>query len=169
VYSSLTYVVGAAGNVLGGFAGDWLAKRHGLRSARRSVGVAGLGFAALFFALAISSSRGTVTLAFISLAYGSYLFQQPNFCALCLDVGRKNAGAVFGIMNTAASAAAALCAAVFGTIVSRSGNYDLPFIPMIATLCVGAYLWMKVDPVRELFPEAHPPLFAAAPLPATAD
>lgn len=51
---------------------------------------------------------------------------------------------------------------LFGTIVGRSGNYDLPFIPMIALLCVGALLWMQVDPTRELFPETLPAVFATA-------
>lgn len=162
VFSSFTYVVGAAANALGGVAGDWLARRYGLRVARRLVGVVGQTLAALFFTAAIVSPTGKSALAFISLAYGSYLFQQPNFCALCLDVAHKNAGAVFGVMNTAANAAAALCAVVFGTMVSRFGNYNLPFIPMIALQCLGALLWMRVDPMRELFPEAHPDSFATA-------
>lgn len=122
VFSSFTYVVEAAANGLGGAAGDWLAKRHGLRTARRSIGVVGQGLAALFCTAAILSPSRSWALVFISLGYGSYLFQQPNFCALCLDVGRKNAGAVFGVMNTAANAAAALCAVVFGTMVGRFGN-----------------------------------------------
>jgi len=65
-------------------------------------------------------------------------------------------------MNTAANASAALCAVVFGTIVGRFANYNLPFIPVIALLCVGALLWMQVDPTRELFPETLPAAFATA-------
>ncbi|MBV9626148.1 MAG: MFS transporter [Acidobacteria bacterium] len=160
LFSSFTYLIRAAANALGGIAGDWLARQHGLRKARRSIGVAGQGSAALFFTAAVLSPSGKWALLFISLAYGGYLFQQPNFCALCLDVGRKNAGAVFGVMNTAANAAAALCAVVFGTIVGRLGNYNLPFIPMIGLLCLGALLWMQVDPIRELFPESLTPAFA---------
>ena len=53
VFSSFTCVVGAIANGLGGAAGDWLAKRHGLRTARRSSGVTGQGLAALFFSTAI--------------------------------------------------------------------------------------------------------------------
>jgi hypothetical protein len=33
------------------------------------------------------------------------------------------------------------------------GNYDAPFIPMVAFLCVGAFLWLKVDPEHQLFEE----------------
>ena len=90
---------------------------------------------------------------FLSLAYGGILFQQPTLCALCLDVGRKNAGAVFGFMNTAANAASALSAVIFGYLVGYFGNYNTPFIPMVALLAVGALLWLQVDPTSELFPE----------------
>jgi ACS family glucarate transporter-like MFS transporter len=89
----------------------------------------------------------------LSLAYGGILFQQPTLCALCLDVGRKNAGAVFGFMNTAANAASALSAVIFGYLVGYFGNYNTPFIPMVALLALGALLWLQVDPTSELFPE----------------
>jgi MFS family permease len=153
VLSSLTYVVGAAANGLGGMAGDWMVRRHGLRNARRWLGVGGLSAAALFFVAAIYAPDGRLALVFLSLAYGGILFQQPTLCALCLDVGRKHAGALFGFMNTAANAASALSAVVFGYMVSYLGNYNAPFIPMVALLALGALLWVQVDPTRELFPE----------------
>jgi MFS family permease len=153
VLSSLTYVVGATANGLGGIAGDWMVKRHGLRNGRRWLGVAGLSAAALFLTATIYAPDGKLALAFLSLAYGGILFQQPTLCALCLDVGRKNAGAVFGFMNTAANASSALSAVVFGYLVGYFGNYTTPFIPMVALLAVGALLWLQVDPTRELFPE----------------
>ena len=153
--SSLTYAVGAAANGLGGVVGDWMVKHHGLRIGRRSVGVVGLGAAALFLTLAIYAPSGNRALVFLSLAYGGILFQQPSLCTLCLDVGRKNAGAVFGFMNTAGNAASALSSVVFGYLVRYSGNYNTPFIPMVALLCVGALLWLQVDSTRELFPEVR--------------
>jgi MFS family permease len=153
--SSLTYAVGAAANGLGGVVGDWMVKHHGLRIGRRSVGVVGLGAAALFLTLAIYAPSGNRALVFLSLAYGGILFQQPSLCTLCLDFGRKNAGAVFGFMNTAGNAASALSSVVFGYLVRYSGNYNTPFIPMVALLCVGALLWVQVDPTRELFPEVR--------------
>jgi MFS family permease len=155
VLSSLTYAVGATANGLGGLAGDWMVKRHGLRNGRRWIGVAGLIAAALFMTAAILAPGGKLALVFLSCAYGGILFQQPTLCALCLDVGRNNAGAVFGFMNTAGNAASALSAVVFGYLVGYFGNYNTPFIPMVALLLLGALLWLRVDPTRELFPEEH--------------
>ena len=117
------------------------------------LGVAGLSVAALSLTAAIFAPSGNLALVFLSCAYGEILFQQPTLCALCLDVGRKNAGAVFGFMNTAANAASALSAVVFGYLVGYLGNYNTPFIPMVALLSLGALLWLQVDPARELFPE----------------
>jgi len=156
VLSSLTYVVGATANGLGGLAGDWMVRRHGLRNGRRWLGVAGLSAAALLLTAAILAPSGNLALVFLSCAYGGILFQQPSLCALCLDVGRRNAGAVFGFMNTAANAASALSAVVFGYLVGYFGNYNAPFLPMVALLALGALLWLQVDPTRELFPEKHP-------------
>jgi sugar phosphate permease len=154
--SSLTYVVGATANGLGGIVGDWAVRRYGLRNGRRSLGVAGLSAAALFLTAAIFAPNGNVALAFLSFAYGGILFQQPTLCALCLDVGRKNAGALFGFMNTAANVASAVSSVVFGYMVGYFGNYNTPFIPMVALLSLGALLWLRVDPTLELLPEALP-------------
>jgi MFS transporter, ACS family, glucarate transporter len=156
VLSSLTYVVGATANAAGGVAGDWMVRRYGLRNGRRWVGAAGLTAAALFLTAAIVAPRGDLALVCLSGAYGGILFQQPSLCALCLDVGRKHAGAVFGFMNTASNGASALSAVVFGYLVGYSGHYNAPFIPMVVLLSVGVLLWWHVDPTRELFPEELP-------------
>ena len=64
-------------------------------------------------------------------------------------------------MNTAGNAAAGLSSLIFGYRVSYSCNYNLPFVPMLALLCVGTFLWLQVDPTRELFPEILPSEVAA--------
>jgi len=168
VLSSLTYVMGAAANGLGGVVGDWAVRRYGLRNGRRSIGMAGLSAASLFLTAAIFAPQGNLALVFLSLAYAGVLFQQPSLCALCLDVGRKHAGAVFGFMNTAANVASALSAVIFGYLVGYSGNYNTPFIPMVALLSLGALLWVRVDPTHELIPEALPDEPLAASLALTA-
>jgi len=59
-------------------------------------------------------------------------------------------------MNTAANLASALSALVFGYLVGYFGSYNVPFIPMVVLLALGAVLWWQVDPTRELFPEDVP-------------
>ncbi len=151
--SSLPYIVGACANALGGVTSDALVRRFGLRRGRRTLGVCGLTFAAVFMAAAILTTSGGWALAFLSLAYAGILVQQPNLCAVCLDTGKAHAGTVFGFMNTAANLASAVAAIVFGYLVAYTGSYTAPFIPMLALLCVGALLWLKLDPSREIFEE----------------
>jgi sugar phosphate permease len=151
VLSTLPYLVGACANGLGGLTSDILARRLGLTRGRRVVGVAGLGAAAIFMAAAIRSSTGFWSLTFLSLSYAGILFQQPNLCALTLDTGKEHAGAVFGFMNTAAFIASSISAVVFGYLVDYTGSYETPFIPMLILLCVGAFLWLKMDPTRQVF------------------
>jgi MFS family permease len=153
-------VVGATANGSGA-GGRRMVRRYGSRDAAGGSVVAGLSAAALFLATAIVAPSGNLALVLLSCAYGGILFQQPSLCALCLDVGRKHAGAVFGFMNTAANAASALSAVVFGYLVGYFGNYNTPFVPMVALLSLGAVLWLQVDATRELFPEQLP---AEAPL-----
>jgi MFS transporter, ACS family, glucarate transporter len=133
-----------------------MVRRHGLRNGRRWLGAAGLSAAALFVTAAIVAPSGNSALVFLSCASGGIGLQLPSHLALCLDVGRKNAGAIFGFMNTAANAAAALSAVVFGYMVGYFGNYNTPFVPMVALLSLGAVLWLQVDATRELFPDEPP-------------
>jgi MFS family permease len=163
VLSSLTYVVGATANGVGGLAGDWMVRRFGLRNGRRWLGVTGLSAAALFLVAAIVAPGGTLALVFLSCAYGGINFQQSALSALCLDVGRTHGGAVFGFMNTAANAASSLSAVVFGYMVGYFGNYNAPFVPMVALLTLGAVLWLGTDATRHLFDDEAPAEFLGSP------
>ena len=70
-----------------------------------------------------------------------------------LDTGKAHAGAVFGFMNTAANLASSIAAVAFGYLVAYTGNYTAPFIPMLTLLCLGAVMWLKLDPSRDIFEE----------------
>jgi MFS transporter, ACS family, glucarate transporter len=153
VLSSLPYLVGACANALGGFASDWLVRRFGLKAGRRALGTFGLSCAAIFMMATIATTNGRWALVFLSLSYAGILLQQPNLCAVCLDVGKTHAGAVFGFMNTACQGASVISSVFFGYLVGRFGNYNAPFVPMVLTLSIGAALWLSVDPTSELFEE----------------
>ena len=149
--STLPYLVGAAGCILGGYASDWAIGRCGLKTGRRLVGVMGLGVAAAaLFGTAVTTSHG-LTLVFVSLVFGGMTFQQANVAAFCLDIGGRHAGAIYGFMNTAGNAAGALSSVVFGYLVAYFGNYTAPLVPMGVALVVGTVLWLTADPTREIF------------------
>ena len=152
--STLPYLVGAACNILGGYASDWLIGRHGLKFGRRVVGVVGLGVATLALLATFVTTGNALTLVCFSLVYGGMTFQQPNVAAFCLDIGGRHGGAIYGFMNTAGNAAGALSSVVFGYMVAHYGNYTAPLVPMLVTLGVGTLIWLSADPTREIFAPA---------------
>jgi MFS-type transporter involved in bile tolerance (Atg22 family) len=59
-------------------------------------------------------------------------------------------------MNMAGQFGSFLSAVVFGYIVKIWGSYDLPLFPMSGMLFISALLFLKIDPTRQLVPEAPP-------------
>lgn len=68
--------------------------------------------------------------------------------AVCLDIGGPYAGAMVGAMNTAAQIGSLASSVAFGHRVDRYGSYNLPFVPMVSLLLIGAWAWLKVDPTQ---------------------
>jgi MFS family permease len=159
--SSLPYLVGAGANCAGGLASNALVKRLGLKWGRRSIGVAGQGAAALCIVAALFTHQWLGALILLSLVYGGVTFQQPTMFAVCLDIGGEYAGAVVGAMNTAAQIGSFVSTVAFGYLVDRYGSYNVPFIPMVALLLIGVWLWLRVDPTEKLIPKTHPVIAAA--------
>jgi hypothetical protein len=115
--ASLPFLVGAAANVVGGFVGDALFVRFGLRLGRRSIGLLGYGSAALFVLAATLTPQNLLAIVFLSLAYGGITICQPALMGTCLDIGGKYAGAVTGALNTATFTGAFLSSVAYGYIV----------------------------------------------------
>jgi MFS family permease len=148
--SALPYAVAACANLTGGAASDALVRRIGLKWGRRSIGIVALGSASAFTVAAMLTQQQLLTVVFLSLAYGAITFQQSGVFGVCLDIGRKHAGAMVGLMNTSSQAGGLLASVAYGYIVERFHSYDAPFVPMAALLFVGALLWFRVDASKEL-------------------
>jgi len=156
IWSTLPFIVGACANLLGGTLSDILVRRYGLKVGRRTVGSLGLGLAALFmFATAMTPSM-TAAAVFLALGYGSMDCMLPVAWAVCLDVGRKYAGAVTGAMNMAGQVGSFLSSVAFGYLVKAFNDYNLPLIPMSAMLLLSSLLFLRIDPTRQLVPEEAP-------------
>ena len=107
---------------------------------------------ALFLIAAALTAEKLLALVFLSLAYGAITFAQPGNMAVCLDVGGKFGGAMTGALNTAAYLSAFLSSVIFGYLVKIYGNYNAPFVPMIALLGIGVLLTLRLDASREIIP-----------------
>lgn len=162
--SSLPYAVAACANLAGGLASHLLVQRIGLKWGRCALGVVGLSLSACT-AIGVLFANGQIAaLVLLSLTYGGITFQQPIMFAVCLDIGGAFAGAIGGAMNTASQIGAFVASLSFGYLVARTGNYNLPFIPMAILLAVGVVFWLIVNPAEQLnpVPLSDPRAFAAA-------
>jgi MFS transporter, ACS family, glucarate transporter len=149
-WSWLPFVLGATANLCGGFTSDFLVKRIGLKWGRRTVGLCGLGASAIFLTAAYVTTDKVWTVVFLGLGYAGSDFMLPAAFAVCLDIGGRHAGAVTGAMNMAGQLGAFSTSVAFGQVVTLTGNYNTPLLPMIGFTLVGAALWLKIDPTRPL-------------------
>jgi MFS family permease len=148
--SALPYVVAVCANLSGGAVSDALVQRLGLTRGRRALGTTALACAGLLTIGAMMARQQGLTVLLLSLVYGAITFQQSVVFGVCLDIGKKHAGVMTGLMNTSAQAGGLLGSVLYGYIVERFGSYDAPFVPMAGLLFLGALLWLKIDASTEL-------------------
>jgi MFS family permease len=153
VLSALPYAIAIGANLAGGAVSDAMVRRLGARWGRRSVGIVGLGSAGLLTIAVLLTDRQIPTIVLLSLVYGAIAFQQSGVFGVCLDIGRKHAGSVVGLMNTSASLGGLVSSIAYGYIVDRFQSYDAPFVPMAAVLLIGTLLWFKVDASSQITTE----------------
>lgn len=101
----------------------------------------------------MGTSNPLTTIVTLSLVYGAITFQQSGVFGVCLDLGGRHAGAIVGLMNTAAQVGGFVSSVAYGYIVNRYG-YDAPFVPMAVALLAGAVLWTRIDATAVI---AEPP------------
>jgi predicted MFS family arabinose efflux permease len=153
-------ILGAGGNVCGGFVSDWLVRRWGLKWGRRSVGLIGLSVAALCTVATILTTNKFATLLFLGLVYGGITLQQTVVATVIVDISRKYVGGILGALNMIGNVGGFLFSVSFGYFVTWFGSYDLALVPVALMLTFAALLWLRVDATEELIPETKT---AAAP------
>ncbi len=155
-YSWLPFVFGAGANLLGGFAGDALVRRIGLKWGRRWLGFGGLGAAAMFLGATIFIEDKVLTVLCLAMAYGCSDFALPTAWAVCLDVGQEHAGVVTGAMNMAGQVGSFMTTVLFGYLVVAFDSYNAPLVPIAVMSLVGAIAWLKIDASKSVVPPRQP-------------
>lgn len=160
--STAPALLGALGNVSGGFISDALVRRWGLKWGRRGVGLVSLSGAAIFMMAAMLTTDKLATLFFLGLVYAGITLQQTVVLTVTVDISRKYVGGILGLMNMVGNIGGFLFSVSFGYFVSWFGSYDRALLPVVLMLAIAALMWLRVDATEEVIPETLP-----APIPET--
>jgi MFS family permease len=151
IYSALPFLLGAAGNLIGGFLSDHMVRWIGLKKARRMVGSASLVVSSLLLLSMTLTHNHAAIVILSSLGFGVADLMLPTAWALCLDIGSAHAGLVTSVMNSAGQFGGFVCSVVFGYVVGATGNYNAPVWGVAAMVFVAALLFTRIDASRPLF------------------
>lgn len=144
------FVAGIAGFLIGGYVGDVLVKRKGLRVGRRFVGMLGLGGCAVLLFLAAYLPQVNYVAFCLVAANAFFSFGVMVSYAVCTDIGRNNAGTVTGAMNFFGQMGAFFLAIIFGRIVQATNNFDYPLFVVAFVMLTGSLLWLAIDPLKQV-------------------
>jgi ACS family glucarate transporter-like MFS transporter len=148
--TSIVFMVGICGYLVGGAAGDWLLERKGLKKARRLTGMIGLGSCGFLLWMAAFCSNNWITAGCIIGANFSFSFGVMVSFAVCADIGRNNAGTITGAMNFSGQMGAFCFALIFGKIVEVTHHFDYPLYLLVIVSFTGCLLWLAIDPEKPL-------------------
>lgn len=149
-FISLSYFLGAIGCIVGGFASDFLSKKFGLKLGRRIVGVTGLGLSSICFLWAGLTTDNQMAGYLLALCVFLKDLTLPVAFAVCVDIGKRNAGTVTGAMNFSGQMGGFFITIIFGTIVQQTGNFNYPLFLIAGCLIVASALWFFIDPTKEI-------------------
>ena len=150
VFAALPFLMGACGNLAGGFLCDFLVARLGLTLGRRLVGTVSLSASALLLVSMTLTHNHAAVVVDSSLGFGIADLMLPAAWALCMDLGGARAGLVTGVMNTAGQFGGFVCSVLFGYVVKATGRYDIPVWAISAMVMIAAILFSRVDPTQKL-------------------
>ncbi|MBN1481278.1 MFS transporter [candidate division KSB1 bacterium] len=149
-YAAAPLIAGAIGNWFAGWLVDVIYKSGRWQLSRRLPAIIGFSLAA--FGLIASLYMHTVigAIFFLSIAiFGADMTLPPSW-AFCVDVGRKNSGAVSGTMNMAGNIGSFITALAFPYLKAWTGSV-LPFFILGALLNISAIgLWLLAKPDKPI-------------------
>jgi ACS family glucarate transporter-like MFS transporter len=147
---AVPFLMGVIGNIAGGYLSDKLSKKYGLKIGRRVLGVGGLAISSVLMFLAGFIPGKIQVFVLLSLCFGVMDLMLPSAWAICLDVGKRYAGAISGAMNTAGNLGGFACATVFGYLVQAKGDYNFPLYVIAGMLLIAALLFLMINPEKPI-------------------
>ena len=150
LYTAAPLICGALGNYFSGFLVDKIFASGKWDLSRRLPAIFGFALASIGLIASIYMDTALGAVIFLSLAiFGADMTLSPSW-SLCVDIGKKNSGAVSGTMNMAGNIGSFVTALAFPYLLSWFGNVE-PFFFLAAGLNVLAILlWLQTKPEKSL-------------------
>ncbi len=150
---AVPFVMSMIGNIAGGHLTDKLTRRYGIKIGRKALGSSSLAVSAICMFLAAFIPGKMAVFVFLSLCFGIFDLMLPSAWALCIDLGKKQAGTLSGAMNTAGNLGGFCCGILFGELVQQSGDYNMPLYVIAVMLLISALFFSFINPEKPIIKE----------------
>ena len=150
LYASLPLIAGACGNWFSGWMVDFIYKKGHWSLSRRLPAIIGfvLVVVGLLGSIGMSSANGAIL--FLSIAiFGADMTLSPSW-SFCVDIGKKNSGAVSGTMNMAGNIGSFLTALAFPYLAAWTGSEKFFFYMGALLATCSAITWLFMNPKKSL-------------------
>jgi MFS transporter, ACS family, glucarate transporter len=145
--AALPWALSALAFWFGGWLTDSLLRLTGnLKLARCGLGAAGYAASALVLVAVARVENHLMAASLLALALCFQTMTISAAWAVCLDVGRKNAGVVTGFMNTVGNIGGAIAPVVVGYALKEWESWTMPFYVMAVMFALGVLMWLLIDP-----------------------
>lgn len=143
-YAVAPFIAGAIGNWVAGAMVDGIFQKGKWNLSRKMPAIIGFLLAAVGLLLSLQMDTAFGAVAMLSLAiFGADMTLPPSW-ALCVDIGKKNSGAVSGTMNMAGNVGSFLTALAFPYLTAWTGSDDFFFYTAATLNLLAMILWMNV-------------------------
>lgn len=143
-YAVAPFIAGAIGNWAAGGWVDAIFKNGRWNRSRQLPAMIGFALAALGLIASIFMTTPLGAVLMLSIAiFGADMTLPPSW-ALCVDIGKRNAGAVSGTMNMAGNIGSFLTALAFPYLTAWTGSVNFFFYTAAALNILAIGLWWQV-------------------------
>ena len=144
-YAVAPFIAGAIGNWTAGGMVDAIFKKGNWNKSRNLPAIIGFALAAIGLIGSLYMDTPLGAIIFLSIAiFGADMTLPPSW-ALCVDIGKDNAGAVSGTMNMAGNIGAFLTALAFPYLTDWTGSVNYFFYVAAVLNVFAILLWLRVQ------------------------